>query len=216
MNGVVDAVRNRPLLALGATNAATAFIALWLHTRGQGGVRRWLARNAFRTVVGFFRVVAKDLVASEEKKIKDKTIAKVMSHIEGPRFQAIPQKGMPKAELVSLLQKSSAKETKWREGKISGTVYHSGAELADVICEAFRAFASSNPIHPDVFPTCRKMEAGAHRDARGSPRSRALHAPRATFSMRIITDSPPRRRGRQRWLPCAARSLGAGRMRRAL
>ena len=189
MNGVVDAVRSRPLLALGATNAATAFVALWLHTRGQGGVRRWLVRNAFRTVVGFFRVVAKDLVATEEKKIKDKTIAKVMSHIEGPRFQAIPQKGMPKAELVSLLQKSSAKETKWREGKISGTVYHSGAELADVICEAFRAFASSNPIHPDVFPTCRKMEAGARRGARApqkSPhaplrraalRSRPLHAP---------------------------------------
>ena len=163
MNQVVDAIRNRPLLAVGVSNAATALIALWLHARGQGGLRRWLARNAFRAVVGVVRVVASDLVTKEEKKIKDKTIAKVMGHVDGPRIQSIPQTGMPKAELVALMQASSLKETKWREGKISGTVYHSGAELADVICEAFRAFASSNPIHPDVFPTCRKMEAGLPR-----------------------------------------------------
>ena len=40
-----------------------------------------------------------------------------------------------------------------------GQVYYNGADLHEVIVEAFSAFASSNPIHPDVFPTCRKMEA---------------------------------------------------------
>jgi hypothetical protein len=160
MDRVAEVVRSRPLLVLGATNAATAFVALWLHTRGQGGMRRWLAKTAFRTVVGVFRVVASDLVTKEEKKIKNKTMEKVMGHVDGPRIKAIPQNGMPKSELVALMQKCSQKETKWREGKISGTVYHSGSELSEVICEAFKAFASSNPIHPDVFPTCRKMEAG--------------------------------------------------------
>ena len=160
MERLAEAVRSRPLMALGATNAATALVALWLHTRGQGGVRRWLAKTVFRAVVGVFRVVASELVTKEEKKIKDKTMEKVLSHVDGPRIKSIPQKGMPKSELVALMQTSSLKETKWREGKISGTVYHSGAELAEVICEAFKAFASSNPIHPDVFPTCRKMEAG--------------------------------------------------------
>jgi len=30
--------------------------------------------------------------------------------------------------------------------------------MQDVIVEAFRAFAFSNPLHPDVFPEVRKME----------------------------------------------------------
>jgi sphinganine-1-phosphate aldolase len=139
-------------------------------------------------VVGAARVVAKDKVASEERKIKDKTIAKVMGKVEGPRFKSIPEKGLPKSELLALLERSSAVETKWREGKISGTVYHSGAELAEVISSAFKAFASSNPIHPDVFPTCRKMEAGRSPSIhltlrRCTPHPHAFHPPAEVVAM---------------------------------
>jgi sphinganine-1-phosphate aldolase len=57
------------------------------------------------------------------------------------------------------LTKASAREQIWRKGMVSGTVYHGGDDVLDVITEAFRAFAVSNPLHPDVFPEVRKMEA---------------------------------------------------------
>jgi sphinganine-1-phosphate aldolase len=47
----------------------------------------------------------------------------------------------------------------WKGGRISGAVYHGGQELSDVLAEAIRMFMVSNPLHPDVFPGVRKMEA---------------------------------------------------------
>lgn len=47
----------------------------------------------------------------------------------------------------------------WQGGKISGAVYHGGSEMSDVLAEAVKMFLVSNPLHPDVFPGVRKMEA---------------------------------------------------------
>lgn len=47
----------------------------------------------------------------------------------------------------------------WEEGKVSGAVYHGGDELLNLQTEAYRMFSVSNPLHPDVFPGVRKMEA---------------------------------------------------------
>ncbi|KAK4688526.1 sphinganine-1-phosphate aldolase, partial [Tremellales sp. Uapishka_1] len=44
------------------------------------------------------------------------------------------------------------------DGRVSGTVYHGGAELNAIITEAMSKFVVSNPLHPDVFPGVRKME----------------------------------------------------------
>ena len=60
------------------------------------------------------------------------------------------------AELTGLL---NMKATKWQEGKVSGTVYHGEAELLELQAAAMRHFSVSNPIHADVFPAIRKMEA---------------------------------------------------------
>lgn len=47
----------------------------------------------------------------------------------------------------------------WQGGKVSGTVYHGGQEMTDLLCDAYRMFAISNPLHPEVFPGVRRMEA---------------------------------------------------------
>ncbi|RDB16698.1 Sphingosine-1-phosphate lyase [Hypsizygus marmoreus] len=49
--------------------------------------------------------------------------------------------------------------TNWRQGKLSGAVYHGGEELEKVIVQAYQRYCVSNPLHPDVFPAIRKMEA---------------------------------------------------------
>ncbi|KAF2433974.1 sphingosine-1-phosphate lyase-like protein [Tothia fuscella] len=51
------------------------------------------------------------------------------------------------------------KHTMWEDGRVSGAVYHGGEELIKLQTEAFGMFTVSNPIHPDVFPAVRKMEA---------------------------------------------------------
>ncbi|UZJ53810.1 hypothetical protein CBS101457_003130 [Exobasidium rhododendri] len=50
-------------------------------------------------------------------------------------------------------------QTVWRGGKISGAVYHGGQDLSDLLGDAIKMFMVSNPLHPDVFPGVRKMEA---------------------------------------------------------
>lgn len=49
--------------------------------------------------------------------------------------------------------------TMWEDGRVSGAVYHGGEALIRLQTEAFGKFTVSNPIHPDVFPGVRKMEA---------------------------------------------------------
>lgn len=49
--------------------------------------------------------------------------------------------------------------TRWEDGYVSGAVYHGGESLMKIQTEAFGKFTVANPIHPDVFPGVRKMEA---------------------------------------------------------
>ncbi|KAI4121085.1 MAG: hypothetical protein LQ347_006959 [Umbilicaria vellea] len=49
--------------------------------------------------------------------------------------------------------------TRWEDGQVSGAVYHGGNKLVKLQAEAFERFSVANPIHPDVFPGVRKMEA---------------------------------------------------------
>ncbi|WFD32100.1 sphinganine-1-phosphate aldolase [Malassezia sp. CBS 17886] len=50
-------------------------------------------------------------------------------------------------------------ERVWRDGHVSGAVYHGGDDLSAVIATAVERFLLANPLHPDVFPGVRKMEA---------------------------------------------------------
>ncbi|KAF9526574.1 pyridoxal phosphate-dependent transferase [Crepidotus variabilis] len=47
----------------------------------------------------------------------------------------------------------------WKKGKLSGAVYHGGDELSSIIITAYSRYCVSNPLHPEVFPAVRKMEA---------------------------------------------------------
>jgi sphinganine-1-phosphate aldolase len=94
-----------------------------------------------------------DASADMEKKLAPK----------GPgivRWLELPKDGKSaewlKDELDSL---SRLPSSNWQSGKVSGTVYHGGEELEHVISSAMNKYIISNPLHPDVFPGVRKMEA---------------------------------------------------------
>lgn len=99
-----------------------------------------------------------------EKELQETTI-KIQKKLAGlgpgvNRYSRLPIEGWTpdqvKAELAVL---DEMEHTRWEDGRVSGAVYHGGKDLVEVQVEAFRRFTVANPIHPDVFPGVRKMEA---------------------------------------------------------
>jgi len=77
-----------------------------------------------------------------------------------PIHVELPAEGLSEEEVFSQLAKlQSMGHCDYRDGKVSGTVYHAGKEITHISAEAYKMFIWSNPLHPDVFPGVRKMEA---------------------------------------------------------
>jgi sphinganine-1-phosphate aldolase len=99
----------------------------------------------------------------------DKQVSTAITKLEaklvnsGPdvtRYLALPKEGWSPEQVRAELDKlASLEHTRWEDGRVSGAVYHGGKELLKLQAEAFGQFGVANPIHPDVFPGVRKMEA---------------------------------------------------------
>ncbi|KAJ5583544.1 hypothetical protein N7535_002164 [Penicillium sp. DV-2018c] len=99
----------------------------------------------------------------------DKQVSTAITKLEaklvdsGPdvtRYLALPKEGWSPEHVRAELDKLAGLEhTRWEDGRVSGAVYHGGEELLKLQTEAFGQFGVANPIHPDVFPGVRKMEA---------------------------------------------------------
>lgn len=76
------------------------------------------------------------------------------------RLTSLPAEGWSEDEVRAKLDElANMDHTRWEDGRVSGAVYHGGDDLIRLQTEAFGKFTVSNPIHPDVFPGVRKMEA---------------------------------------------------------
>ncbi|QKX55651.1 uncharacterized protein TRUGW13939_02748 [Talaromyces rugulosus] len=76
------------------------------------------------------------------------------------RNLVLPKEGWTAEKLRGELQTlAGMKHARWEEGMVSGAVYHGGEDLLKLQTEAIGTFSVSNPLHPDVFPGVRKMEA---------------------------------------------------------
>jgi sphinganine-1-phosphate aldolase len=94
------------------------------------------------------------------------------------RHLSLPDKGKTPDWIFGEMQMMDTEvgNVSWRHGKLSGAVYRTsspplcfpifanhlidgGEELEKVIVAAYERYCVSNPIHPDVFPAIRKMEA---------------------------------------------------------
>ncbi|ORY56112.1 pyridoxal phosphate-dependent transferase [Pseudomassariella vexata] len=78
----------------------------------------------------------------------------------GTRYLALPKDGWDEEVLRKELDElANMDHTRWEDGFVSGAVYHGEDELLKLQTEAYGKFTVANPIHPDVFPGVRKMEA---------------------------------------------------------
>jgi len=116
-----------------------------------------------RTLYGIFlrapgvRSKVQAQVAEAIAKLEGKLVPK------GPgisRYLTLPKEAWTEQQVRAELQKLGDMEhTRWEDGLVSGAVYHGGDDLIKLQAEAFEKFSVANPIHPDVFPGVRKMEA---------------------------------------------------------
>ncbi|KIP04601.1 hypothetical protein PHLGIDRAFT_129375 [Phlebiopsis gigantea 11061_1 CR5-6] len=104
------------------------------------------------------RKKAESEIAAAKKIIETSLIPKGEAVV---RHTSLPPQGQSPAWILDEMTKMDNEigHAEWKNGKISGAVYHGGDDLTKVIVDAYAHYAVSNPLHPDVFPAVRKMEA---------------------------------------------------------
>ncbi|KAM3913487.1 sphingosine-1-phosphate lyase 1 [Leptodactylus fuscus] len=114
----------------------------------------------------FFRLVRSlpyigSKIQKELDKALDEMAHRLISPKEGMSFvRTLPCNGLKQEQVMEKLKEYSALgDVAWKQGKASGTVYSGDEKLTQLLVKVYGEFAWSNPLHPDVFPGVRKMEA---------------------------------------------------------
>ena len=116
-----------------------------------------------RTLFGYF--LRAPGVRNQVQKQVQEAITKLQGKLvpSGPgvtRYLTLPKEGWSDETLRREMNTLATMDhTRWEDGYVSGAVYHGEADLIKLQTEAFGMFTVANPIHPDVFPGVRKMEA---------------------------------------------------------
>ncbi|KAL4706771.1 hypothetical protein ACJJTC_018152 [Scirpophaga incertulas] len=72
----------------------------------------------------------------------------------------LPENGLSSEQVIEEIKDHvSLGSYDWKNGNVSGAVYHLSEEISRVACEAYALTAYTNPLHADVFPGINKMEA---------------------------------------------------------
>jgi glutamate/tyrosine decarboxylase-like PLP-dependent enzyme len=75
-------------------------------------------------------------------------------------FTEIPTSGRSHADILNDMESMRAKEeSHWKDGFISGAVYHGDQEHIDFLNQVYALNSQSNPLHTDVWPSATKFEA---------------------------------------------------------
>lgn len=154
---LTDAIVQRPLTAVLLTNSVTASYALYVVSEGKPWL--YIKKALFKAAMA---AVPKSLIDAEMGAMREKIEKQVVGHDMDfeAKYPALPEQGLSASEVIAALDRGAATDrTKWANGQVSGSVYHGGDDLTAVIGEAFSRYALSNPLHPDLFPSVRKMEA---------------------------------------------------------
>jgi glutamate/tyrosine decarboxylase-like PLP-dependent enzyme len=77
-----------------------------------------------------------------------------------PTFRQLPPEGVARDEVLSLLRKLGEREQdRWREGYVSGAVYHGDPEYIEFLNQVYALYSQANPLHADLWPSISKFEA---------------------------------------------------------
>ena len=75
-------------------------------------------------------------------------------------FSQIPATGRAREEVLQEMQAYKAREeARWKEGFVSGAVYHGNEEHIEFLNRVYALNSQSNPLHSDLWPSTTKFEA---------------------------------------------------------
>ncbi|MCP4679524.1 MAG: aminotransferase class V-fold PLP-dependent enzyme [Deltaproteobacteria bacterium] len=118
------------------------------------------------------------IVAAVEKRLKKLTVVNrflerqyddIMKELEGSlrpyaedfaTHHALPKTGRDRKEILKeIAALHSREEDRWKEGFVSGAVYHGDAEHTDFLSRVYALTSQTNPLHSDLWPSISKYEA---------------------------------------------------------
>ncbi|MEW5940344.1 MAG: aminotransferase class V-fold PLP-dependent enzyme, partial [Chloroflexota bacterium] len=77
-----------------------------------------------------------------------------------PAFTRLPETGRPRADILRDMQAlRDREEATWKDGFVSGAVYHGDQEHIEFLNQVYALNSQSNPLHADVWPSATKFEA---------------------------------------------------------
>lgn len=77
-----------------------------------------------------------------------------------PTLTRLPEVGHDRAEILREMENLQIREAaRWKEGYVSGAVYHGDDEHIRFLNQVYGLHSQSNPLHSDIWPSAAKFEA---------------------------------------------------------
>src|SRR3954469_17970387 len=77
-----------------------------------------------------------------------------------PTYPRLPEEGRPREEILDQVdQMRRQEESRWKEGFVSGAVYHGDPDHIAFLNQVYALTSQSNPLHSDLWPSATKFEA---------------------------------------------------------
>lgn len=87
----------------------------------------------------------------------EKSLKPYKGSVEG--FRTLPPKGVEKEKILDLLSRFASTENEgWKDGRVSGAVYHGEEELVSFLEKIHSIYSQCNPLHVDVWPSAVKFD----------------------------------------------------------
>jgi sphinganine-1-phosphate aldolase len=103
----------------------------------------------------------KDKIAAEYDKLMADLRASTKPYRgELASWDTLPTHGRDRAQILAEMRDLQAREQgRWREGFVSGAVYHGDPEHTEFCEQAYAIHSQTNPLHSDLWPSIGKYEA---------------------------------------------------------
>jgi sphinganine-1-phosphate aldolase len=77
-----------------------------------------------------------------------------------PTYKQLPTTPLEREEVLAVIRSiNSAEESRWKQGFVSGAVYHGDDEHIAFLNQVYSLNSQSNPLHADIWPGTAKYEA---------------------------------------------------------
>ena len=157
MNADAYSTLKLALLLLAIRRLLAALRHAWMYrATGLQGLYEWIVA----TVAPYLKHVpyVQRQLATEMSSLRESLKKDVTKGLTAPRA-LLPAKGQSQEELLHLLaERHEIDSAGWRDGRITGAIYHHSPDYMDFVGRVSGMFAFCNPLHMKLHPSTRQME----------------------------------------------------------